>query len=199
MLWPFDQPSDQKTHLERAPPPSQIVPEGCCWPKTTTQTLENITSAWLCCWALYSIVHIHCGRHRGPSLHEEDTSSADWDQEYNDTTWWLCLWNLNMSDSRCPSYSEFKRWTLNIYEYLTQELETKQQKSVHGVRENQLTTQHRTELGNQVSSYRTLLLSAWPRPSCHSLSLSLTVFEAPRHIGLTGVSSVSKKWRWYRL
>lgn len=36
---------------------------------------------------------------------------------------------------------------------MTQELETKQQKSVHGVRENQLTTQHRTELGNQVSSY----------------------------------------------
>jgi len=32
---------------------------------------------------------------------------------------------------------------------MTQELETKQQKSVHGVRENQLTTQHRTELGNQ--------------------------------------------------
>ena len=56
---------------------------------------------------------------------------------------------------------------MNIYEYLTQELETKQQKSVHGVRENQLTTQHRTELGNQVSSYRALLLSAWPRPSCH--------------------------------
>merc|ERR1719350_750536 len=32
---------------------------------------------------------------------------------------------------------------------MTQELETKQQKSVHGVRENQLTTQHRTELNNQ--------------------------------------------------
>ena len=31
-----------------------------------------------------------------------------------------------------------------------QELETKQQRSVHGLRENQLTTQHRTELGNQV-------------------------------------------------
>jgi len=32
---------------------------------------------------------------------------------------------------------------------MTQELETKQQRSVHGLRENQLTTQHRTELGNQ--------------------------------------------------
>jgi len=32
---------------------------------------------------------------------------------------------------------------------MTQELETKQQKSVHALRENQLTTQHRTELGNQ--------------------------------------------------
>ena len=34
---------------------------------------------------------------------------------------------------------------------LSQELETKQQRSVHGIREGQLTTQHRTELGNQVS------------------------------------------------
>ena len=34
---------------------------------------------------------------------------------------------------------------------LLQELETKQQRSVHGIREGQLTTQHRTELGNQVS------------------------------------------------
>ena len=34
---------------------------------------------------------------------------------------------------------------------MTQELETKQQRSVHGIREGQLTTQHRTELGNQVS------------------------------------------------
>ena len=33
---------------------------------------------------------------------------------------------------------------------MTQELETKQQRSVHGIREGQLTTQHRTELGNQV-------------------------------------------------
>jgi len=32
---------------------------------------------------------------------------------------------------------------------MTQDLETKQQRSVHGVRENQLTTQHRTELNNQ--------------------------------------------------
>merc|ERR1719339_864708 len=32
---------------------------------------------------------------------------------------------------------------------MTQELETKQQRSVHGIREGQLTTQHRTELGNQ--------------------------------------------------
>jgi len=32
---------------------------------------------------------------------------------------------------------------------MTQELETKQQRSVHGLRENQLTTQHRTELNNQ--------------------------------------------------
>ena len=35
---------------------------------------------------------------------------------------------------------------------MTQELETKQQRSVHGIREGQLTTQHRTELGNQVNS-----------------------------------------------
>ena len=34
---------------------------------------------------------------------------------------------------------------------MMQELETKQQRSVHGIREGQLTTQHRTELGNQVS------------------------------------------------
>ena len=34
---------------------------------------------------------------------------------------------------------------------MAQELETKQQRSVHGIREGQLTTQHRTELGNQVS------------------------------------------------
>merc|ERR1719309_661624 len=32
---------------------------------------------------------------------------------------------------------------------MTQELETKQQKSVHGVREGQLTKQHQTELSNQ--------------------------------------------------
>lgn len=34
--------------------------------------------------------------------------------------------------------------------FVPQELETKQQRSVHGLREQQLTTQHRTELGNQV-------------------------------------------------
>ena len=33
---------------------------------------------------------------------------------------------------------------------MTQELETKQQRGVHGIRENQLTTQHDTELSNQV-------------------------------------------------
>jgi hypothetical protein len=31
-----------------------------------------------------------------------------------------------------------------------QELETRQQRAVHGLREGQLTKQHQTELGNQV-------------------------------------------------
>ena len=39
-----------------------------------------------------------------------------------------------------------------------QELETKQQRSVHGIREGQLTTQHRTELGNQVRRLLGVLL-----------------------------------------
>ena len=66
---------------------------------------------------------------------------------------------------------------------LSQELETKQQKSVHGLRENQLTTQHRTELGNQVSSYsNSSFVCLAPTLPCvtHCLSLSLTVFESPR-------------------
>ena len=49
--------------------------------------------------------------------------------------------------------SSFKNASFHFYsikETLLQELETKQQKSVHALRENQLTTQHRTELGNQV-------------------------------------------------
>jgi thousand and one amino acid protein kinase len=44
---------------------------------------------------------------------------------------------------------------------MTQELETKQQRSVHGIREGQLTTQHRTELGNQVCCL--VLLLQWRR------------------------------------
>ena len=42
---------------------------------------------------------------------------------------------------------------MNIYEYLTQELETKQQKSVHGVRENQLTTQICKKILHKITNF----------------------------------------------
>jgi hypothetical protein len=38
----------------------------------------------------------------------------------------------------------------NVYFLNLQELETRQQRAVHGLREGQLTKQHQTELGNQV-------------------------------------------------
>jgi hypothetical protein len=39
---------------------------------------------------------------------------------------------------------------LYVYFLNPQELETRQQRAVHGLREGQLTKQHQTELGNQV-------------------------------------------------
>ena len=47
---------------------------------------------------------------------------------------------------------KFIKYFLSFFNkiFSRQELETKQQRAVHGVREGQLTTQHRTELNNQV-------------------------------------------------
>ncbi len=38
-----------------------------------------------------------------------------------------------------------------LFFFNPQELETRQQRAVHGLREGQLTKQHQTELGNQVT------------------------------------------------